>query len=498
MIDGRAHLSTRTPRLTRARSDPTRWGLPGILIAAIIIRFSTLSLQSYWNDEAATVALVRRSLGSMLAVIPNKERTPFVYYVVAWGWSRLFGSGELGLRSLSALCGTLTVLCAFLVARRLGGHRAGLIAAALTTVSPILVWYSQEARSYAMLGLLCVASVWLWLRVQDSRSDRAVLAWGLVSCLAIATHYFASFIVVFEALFLIRAVGRKRVLVTTLGVLAAVQLALIPLALHQAQAQQSGDYITATSLQSRVIAVPERFLLGEHGAPTPTERDLFSLALVILVCIVGWLFATRTGALARRRTLPVLVIAVLALALPLVLALLGVDFFAYRNLLAVWVLLLIVGAVGLGASAGWASHVATFGLSGIFLLLTIAVNVTPSLQRADWRFAPQALGRPHWKRLIVVAPFFDEGVFRIYVPSARFADRRRVTVREIDLVGYRLPPGRTPPRAPARFRVASIVNHQKLSFVRYVAPRATTVDVLRVPGLLAPTRAFLIQPAPAR
>jgi uncharacterized membrane protein len=470
--------------------------LCGVYLVAILVRFSTLGVQSYWSDEAATVGLVRRSLGSMLAAIPNKERTPPVYYVTAWVWSRVFGTSEVGLRSLSAVFGMLSVLCAYAIAKRVASQRAGVVAAALVAVSPILVWYSQEARSYSMLAFLCAASVWLWLGAKESGSRRSIFAWGAVSCLAIATHYFASFIVVVEAVWLIREHGRRRALVAVLGIMGVVQALLVPLALHQAKAQEAGDYITTTSLSSRIVAVPERLLLGEHGAPA--AKGLFALVALVLIGLTAWLFARRASSTARRRVAPILILAVVAVALPLGLALVGLDFFAYRNLLAVWALLAVVGAVGLGAPDGWRIGAwTTAGLLFVFLSLTVAVNLDPSLQRADWRFAPDALGRPALGRLIVVAPYYDEGVFRIYVPSARFASRRLV-VREIDLVGYLLPPRRDPPRVGLGFRLFDLVDHQKLSFARYIASRPTSIDVTSVPALMGGTRAFLVQHRPPR
>jgi hypothetical protein len=186
-------------------------------------------------------------------------------------------------------------------------------------------------------------------------------------------------------------------------------------------------------------------------------------------------------------------LAVAAAALPLVLAVTGLDFFAYRNLLAVWVLLVVLGAVGLSRDAGWVPAAATAALVGISAFLTIAVNLDSSLQRADWRYGPTALGHPPWPRLIVVAPFYQEGVFRIYVPAARFAPGR-VFVREIDLVGYRLPPRHRIPPVGAGFRPQRVISHQKLSFVRYLAARPLPVQVLRVPSLLGGTRAFLFEP----
>jgi uncharacterized membrane protein len=439
-----------------------------------------------------TVGLVRRSLGQMLSALPDSERTPPLYYVLEWIWSRVFGTAEAGLRSLSALFGTLTVLLAFVIARRIAGTRAGLIAASLAAVSPILVWYSQEARSYELLVFLCSASVWLWLRAKETPSTSRIVSWGVVATLAIATHYFASFIVAFEAVSLLDGHRRSRALWAVLAPMAVVQAALVPLAVHQARAHEGpGDYITGTSLRSRIVAIPKRFLLGEHGAPGATA--LFAVALVSLLAISAWLFLTRVSPETRRRARPLIMIAIAATALPLALALLGLDFFAYRNLLAVWVLLAVVAAVALSPRGSRLAAVATAGLVAIFLTLMIAVDLTPSLQRADWRFSPSALGQPAWSRVIVVTPNFEADPLRIYVPSAHFFTGRSLVVREVDLVGYRIPPGRHPPRLGRLLPIADRVDHQKLSFVRYIAARPMAVDVARLRGLTGGSRAFLVQ-----
>src|SRR5829696_10318840 len=125
--------------------------LAGIVVLAGVLRFATLDGQSYWFDEATTVRLLRMNLGDMLAAIPDSESTPPLYYVVAWVWTQIFGTGEVGLRSLSALAGTATVPVVYAIGTRAVSPRAGLIAAGLTAANPLLVWYSQEARAYALL-----------------------------------------------------------------------------------------------------------------------------------------------------------------------------------------------------------------------------------------------------------------------------------------------------------------------------------------------------------
>ena len=176
----------------RRREHAWVWALAAIVAGGAALRFATLSMQSFWLDEAVTHQLVTTPLRSMLSAIPHSESTPPLYYVLAWVWVRIFGAGEAGLRSLSALFGTAAIVVLALIARRLAGNRAALAAAALAATNPLLIWYSQEARAYALLVTLCALSLWFLLR-EDWRG------FALASALALATHYFAVFIVVPEA-----------------------------------------------------------------------------------------------------------------------------------------------------------------------------------------------------------------------------------------------------------------------------------------------------------
>lgn len=159
--------------------------LAGLTAGAGALRFATLRLQSFGDDELYTVWLVRMRLRDMLATIPESESTPPLYYLLAWVWAKLFGTGEVGLRSLSALLGTTTVPLAWLAARRLASPRTALVAAALAAVHPMLVWYSQEARSYALLIPLATLSFVLFLRARERPGPGELGSWAAVSALAL-------------------------------------------------------------------------------------------------------------------------------------------------------------------------------------------------------------------------------------------------------------------------------------------------------------------------
>ena len=122
----------------------------GLSAVAAVLRFSTLGRQSFWYDEVPSrphSPLFPST--SSCGPCPTARRAPPLYYVLVWIWAHVFGSSDLALRSLSALVGTLVVPAAYLAARALVSRWAGILVATFAAVSPLLVWYSQEARPTA-------------------------------------------------------------------------------------------------------------------------------------------------------------------------------------------------------------------------------------------------------------------------------------------------------------------------------------------------------------
>ena len=88
-----------------------------------------LGRPTFWNDEAATWAISGHGFGDLLHVLSTSggDRGAALYYVVAFGWMRLFGTTEIALRSLSVLAATLAILPFHAVARRVVSRRSGTI-----------------------------------------------------------------------------------------------------------------------------------------------------------------------------------------------------------------------------------------------------------------------------------------------------------------------------------------------------------------------------------
>ena len=381
--------------------------LASLTVAAAALRFATLDLQSFWVDEGATVQLLRRDLGGLLDGIPITEKTPPLYYVLAWLWTRPFGTGEVGVRSLSALAGVLTVPAVFALARELASERAGLIAAALVAVNPFLVWYSQEARAYALLALFATLAALFCVRTVGPRAaGRHVLWWAVFAALALATHYAALFVVAPLAVWLVlRHRARPRALAAVAAV-AAASLALVPLAVDQSE-NPGTNFIEGTSLGTRLAQVPKQLLLG-YDAPLELA---FTIAAVALAA-AGALLALRAEP--RRGALVAVGLSAAAIGVPLLAAAVGPDYVLSRNLIFGLVPLAVLLGAGF-AARGRAGLLLAGALAALSLATVLTVFARPEFQRDDWRGVAEALGPPRGIRALVVNPIAGQIPLSLYV-----------------------------------------------------------------------------------
>jgi 4-amino-4-deoxy-L-arabinose transferase-like glycosyltransferase len=458
----------------------------GLTIAAALLRFATIDVQSYWFDEALTAKLVSSPFGDMLHDIPRSELTPPLYYVLAWPWAHVFGRMEVELRAFSALFGIGLVPVAYLLGRELATRAVGIAIAALVAFNPLLVYYSQEARPYSLFVLLCTLSLLFFVRALRRGGDRELWLWAGASAAALLTHYFAAFIVVPAGLWLAwRWSPRRRALIAA-GAVGAVGAALIPLALYERSKIGTG-YISGFPFGRRLIGVPEDYLTGfVVKFDTPKEKLLDGLALA--VGAVGlWLAFTRTSARERSAALLAGTAVVCAAGVPALLAVFGADFLNTRNVIAGAVPALLVLAVGFAASrtprvVGIAGVVALCAI-GVASVAVVAADET--FHKENWRGIAERLGPPSGPRAIVVPPASGElglelqigGLSRVPASGAAVSEVAVVTPRSTRLGGPQSgrPAQPQPPRAG--FRLAEKRYAETYTLLRWVAPRPVQVSL---------------------
>jgi mannosyltransferase len=443
----------------RRRRSPLWWALPGLLLLAAVVRLPTLGLQSLWYDEAFTpVHVLHPSLVATLDSMVARENTPPLWFVLVWAVSRALGTGAIALRLLSAVAGIGLVAVGWAIGAQLGSRRTAIILAAILAVSPLFVWYSQEARAYELYALASAASLLYFLRAYRS-SGRLVLAlWAGSSVLALLAHYFAVFLVVPEALLLLGRVLPRRggsrastAMRPTLAAVAAVALsgaALVPLVL--AQGGRGTLWIGQWALSDRLVQTPGYYLLGANGSVLGhTLLALSALPLLATAVLGGTLLARRLLGRGELEGLALMLgLGLIAILVPLALALAGADYFAPRNLIAAWIPLSAASAVVLVATA-----------------------LDPRLQRGDWSAVAATL-RPGSQDRAIVTVEDGAAPLEYYLPALRLrylSRRLSVSVREVDLIGYApLRPGAL--RAPtAAFSLAGRSDIHGLLAYRYTA-----------------------------
>lgn len=471
--------------LTRFSRAATSWpwihdakvhALLALTAGAGLLRFWTLRTQSYWYDEAITVELVRRPFHAMLGALPHSESTPPLYYVLAWIWSRMLGTGETGLRSLSAVIGTLTVPATYAAGRAWVSRRSALVAAAFVAVSPFLIWYSQEARAYALLVLLGALSLVPLRRAVGRHAGRPLVAWAIVAGLALTAHYFALFLLAAEAIWLLRHATERRAALTAVAAVATVAAALAPLAAYQARYADHTNWISSSGgVGGRAEYLLHQLVLGVY----PSSHIRLLIAVVPVLVLLG-LFAW-TDSQERAGALVALWFAIAAIGAPAILALVGDhffggrgDYFIYRNMIVATVPLAIVGAAVIGARrTGRLGPPAVVVMCGLLIAVSVAIARRPDLQKPDVRGVASALGTPRSTRAIVVDVRTAPSL-RLYLADAVDAGEGDVSIRELDLIGE---PGTSIRRPlPRGFYRLATRRVQTFRIVRLRAPRMLRVS----------------------
>ena len=497
--------------MRRAAADfaRSRAGAALLLVTAVgaTLRFATLGQQSYWYDEAITASMLDGSLRDVLSGVAGTESTPPLYYVLAWIWAQLLGSDETSLRSLSALAGTLTIPVAYAAGRAVATVRIGLAAAALGAVSPVLIWYSQEARAYALLGLLGGMSFVLFALARSKPSRRRLISWAIVCGLALATHYFAVFVVFAESILLLWAHPRRSSIRWAVGCVTAFALALLPLAAAQVRHRGRLGWIGGLDLGDRVTEALQRLVAaappstwagatGSHVRPFVWIAALAALGLAAVLLLLRGSSRERAGA-----TLALLVVAI-SVGIPIGISLAADafadgdgDVFLDRNVLGAWVALSVFVAGGLAARRAGALGAAALAVLIVWsLVVDVRVASNTELHRNDWGGVAAEL--PTDDRVIVV-------VYPAYQSPALTRQRPdlvdQVEPEPADRVVLVLAGLREPPpvfRVPRSFARSRVRELQHFVVIEFKAAAPVTIgpsDLARGPVQDAELRVLVVR-----
>lgn len=199
--------------------------LGGLTALGFAIRAVNIT-QGLWGDELSTAWIVHgRGLGHVISLVySDAEVTPPLSFVLAW-LSLKIGSSWAWLRLPSLLAGTVTIPVVYGIGARTSGKTAGLIAAAITALSAVMVMFSTEARNYAVMMAAVSGSTLAMLLALDTGRRRWWVLYGFCSCVAMYSHYSAAFVLIVQAAWLLWRQPQARRAVVLSNLAAAVAFA---------------------------------------------------------------------------------------------------------------------------------------------------------------------------------------------------------------------------------------------------------------------------------
>lgn len=170
--------------------SPWSWSVVGLVLLAFLLRLGPTG-QSMFGDELFLYEVVHgHSLGGVLSLVHDSEKTPPLGFVLAWLFEH-GSSSDVLVRIPSLVAGLAVIPLVYLLAARTVGRWAGLFASGWITLSSFQIFYSSESRGYALVQCLVVASTLLLLVALEKRKARWWTLFALVVVAAAYTHYIA-------------------------------------------------------------------------------------------------------------------------------------------------------------------------------------------------------------------------------------------------------------------------------------------------------------------
>jgi hypothetical protein len=174
-----------------------------ITILGAILRIYKISERSIWLDEAITAQV---SQSGIIGIILNRAQTgihPPFYFILIYFWTRIFGCSETSLRSFSLIFGVLSIPLLYKLVNKICDRATAIISSLLFSLSPFLIYFSQEARMYPLFTFLALLSLnYVYDLVSRKFSKKNLIKILIINSLLLYTHFFSSLLILAENIFI--------------------------------------------------------------------------------------------------------------------------------------------------------------------------------------------------------------------------------------------------------------------------------------------------------
>jgi mannosyltransferase len=229
--------------------------LIAIVVLALLLRLVGMT-ESLWLDELWSIRIILDNRDPFRVLL--RDIHPPLYSVFMFAWIRLFGDAEWSIRLPSLICGMLSLPLSYIIADRCIGRRTAVLSTFLLAASPVHIWYSHEARPYAVLLFLVLVAVFAYLELRDAPANPG---WTAVYALTLLVAGLANFLMaalapLLGALALAdRGPPRLRLTILSLVVACAIALWVAVIWLY------AGDMLAVSAFYLRPFTLTEWWML---------------------------------------------------------------------------------------------------------------------------------------------------------------------------------------------------------------------------------------------
>ncbi|MBD8876251.1 glycosyltransferase family 39 protein [Roseibium polysiphoniae] len=169
-----------------------KMALAGIIAVGAALRLWDLDRTSLWYDEAVSWSQSKGSLGELIALVAADNYPP-LHNLLLWLTMPIIGDSETALRLPSAIAGILSIWLVYELGRLVFTRNTGLLAAAILAISPFHIWYSTEARMYALFAMAGLAFLIALVRTLEGDRLRWPILAAVFGALFLYSHIYAAF-----------------------------------------------------------------------------------------------------------------------------------------------------------------------------------------------------------------------------------------------------------------------------------------------------------------
>jgi mannosyltransferase len=280
------------------RRRETTW-LWLIVLVGALVRLYHLDFQSLWLDEGWQYSIASaQSLRGVFdrALEPAAAHPPLSYLI-----NHLFlqvQDSDFFLRLPSVLFGIGSLPLCYLLARRFAPPPAAVLAVLVFALSPLHIWYSQEARMYAQLIFLSLLSTIFLLNALEYAHTKWWVWYTLTVTAGMYTHIFMALSIIAQGLWIV-LYYREHLLSYSISMAAVSTLFFVPLGpfllegFKTFRQPSGGAGFSWGSLPYTFFAYAAGFSLGPNTLELHEDRSLsFIVQFLPSMLAVGTIFGT--------------------------------------------------------------------------------------------------------------------------------------------------------------------------------------------------------------